>query len=833
VRLYSFIATAVLCAFFSSASAQQAWEDWDEQLDSLYSTASYEEGVRAASRALQQFPVTSTPNDSVRASVLEYYGMFAHELGRYSEAEEAFGEAQSLFARSQGATASAVASCLSQLAEIYKETDRPTDAIQASQKQTELYEKLYGVDHPNTILARAVLADHFLDANDLKRADALLEQCKGELDKHQGTSIVITSRFDNILGKRYFLARNYKLATQQFKRSLTNTSGIISYRYAERSHDCARAYLMLDEIDSADHFLSLAIKRIAEAPPYRPGIRAACATTAALLEEAKGNTEQAIEQFTSAISTEKATLFDRFKYTSERDELLFTAALRERLARFYSFALRITSVKPEIWKEVYNSLLFQKSIVFTNLCNVRRSIRSQGNTANLQLLDRLSTLRSRRARLVTLSPDAAKLLWNTADSLDQEIRSLEKQLTQETSILHSTLAALQVTSDSITHALAPDAAAIEIVRFPFYKGEERKDTAYYVALQLTKTSLRHAVIGDSRALDDSSLLRTYKRFLEEGKATATSTKLLYTSLDSLLGDYHTIYLSPDGIYQLISIASLPNGSRSLLDDHSFVILPSSRDILQLTKGSNENPIKAVIFANPDYDNGKTNLKTKNPLKPLPYTEKEASAIAALLNAKQCTATEYLNGEAQKKYLTALNGATLLHIATHARVNSPKRTSFQNTGLYSSADHLALYPSLYFAGANVTLANTTNNAALADSTDNGILTAWEAMELDLSKVDLVTLSACESGVGELVSGEGAMALGRAFLIAGAKSVLVSLWQVPDRETAELMEKFYSHYLDGVDKPNALRQAQLEMREVVKKRYGKDLPFYYSAFVLIGN
>jgi CHAT domain-containing protein len=114
-----------------------------------------------------------------------------------------------------------------------------------------------------------------------------------------------------------------------------------------------------------------------------------------------------------------------------------------------------------------------------------------------------------------------------------------------------------------------------------------------------------------------------------------------------------------------------------------------------------------------------------------------------------------------------------------------------------------------------------------------LTAYEASTLDLEGTELVVLSACGTGLGEMQAGEGVFGLRRALQEAGAQSVLMTLWSVPDQETQQLMTLFYGNWLAGKDKPTALREAQQQLRQQVKKRYGRDLPFYWGAFVLVGR
>jgi len=137
--------------------------------------------------------------------------------------------------------------------------------------------------------------------------------------------------------------------------------------------------------------------------------------------------------------------------------------------------------------------------------------------------------------------------------------------------------------------------------------------------------------------------------------------------------------------------------------------------------------------------------------------------------------------------------------------------------------------LFFAGANRVL----QGEKPAEDLEDGILTAYEATDLNLQGTELVVLSACETGLGKIGNGEGVFGLRRALEEAGAQAVLMSLWAVPDRETQELMTLFYGKWLAGEDKQQALHDAEMELRATVKARYGEDRPFYWGGFVLVGR
>ena len=118
-------------------------------------------------------------------------------------------------------------------------------------------------------------------------------------------------------------------------------------------------------------------------------------------------------------------------------------------------------------------------------------------------------------------------------------------------------------------------------------------------------------------------------------------------------------------------------------------------------------------------------------------------------------------------------------------------------------------------------------SLPAEAEDGLLAAEDVSGLDLLATELVVLSACETGLGEVRTGEGVFGLRRAFVLAGAKTLVMSLWKVPDEQTRELMESFYRRTLAGEPRAEALRQAQLEM----KKKYPD--PFYWGAFICQGD
>jgi len=306
---------------------------------------------------------------------------------------------------------------------------------------------------------------------------------------------------------------------------------------------------------------------------------------------------------------------------------------------------------------------------------------------------------------------------------------------------------------------------------------------------------------------------------------------LYQSLlgpvEKMLNDYKHIVIVPDGILHYLPFEALvtrweAGGPRFLIFDH-LVTYASSASALGLLQAAQAAPCqrepRLLTYADPvfaSHHRGTKSAKGENPLldvtrslyathgmsfDPLPYTRVEAQSIAARFPKK--AARLFLGREATESSLKheRLEEFSQLHFATHGLIDEevPARS-----GVVFSL--------------------------VGDDAEDGILQMNEIFNLDLN-ADLVVLSACQSGLGKLVRGEGMIGLTRAFMYAGASSVVVSLWNVRDSSTAEFMKSFYRHLRAGKGKAEALRQAKLDMIRSDLPAYR--FPYFWAPFVLIGG
>lgn len=322
---------------------------------------------------------------------------------------------------------------------------------------------------------------------------------------------------------------------------------------------------------------------------------------------------------------------------------------------------------------------------------------------------------------------------------------------------------------------------------------------------------------------------------------------------------HTIYFSADNLLNTICIENLCDSTgRLATEKHQLFRLSSTRELAK-----RNNPYQksqgVVLYGGLDYDASVSELLVANKnriskkalsasrfTKPrsirskadyLPWTLSEVRSIAQIMQTPQTHIYSGVNGTEESFKLLSSKVPGLLHIATHGFyydiddvedkiMSNPTKYRFLsfNKEERISIETLAMRGTgLLFSGANLTLSGQT----ISESIEDGIVTAEELSQIKFDGIDLVVLSACESGLGSSASEEGVFGLQRGFKIAGVNSLLMSLWEVDDKATSLLMQYFYEDYLQGKSKTEALKSAQGELR--LSEEYSH--PIYWAGWILL--
>jgi CHAT domain-containing protein len=315
----------------------------------------------------------------------------------------------------------------------------------------------------------------------------------------------------------------------------------------------------------------------------------------------------------------------------------------------------------------------------------------------------------------------------------------------------------------------------------------------------------------------------YKNAMTGKIADNISYDAFWAPIQKEIGLVSTVYLSADGVYNQINLEAIPTpDGKYVLDNSNIVLVSNTKDIyIRKIKSRNTAGNSAAMFGNPLFY---LTASADDNVAPLPGTEKEISQLQFMLKQKGWDTKEFVEKAATEEQIKELNSPKVFHVATHG-FYKPTQTS-NASDLDGNEAKLTQNPlmrtGLLLKGAGDLLDKTDYNYNM----ENGILTAYEAMNLNLDKTDLVVLSACETGLGQLEAGEGVYGLQRAFLVAGAKILIMSMFKVDDDATQKLMLKFYQKWLVSGN----LRQSFIDAKKELRVEYPE--PIYWGAFMMIG-
>ena len=469
----------------------------------------------------------------------------------------------------------------------------------------------------------------------------------------------------------------------------------------------------------------------------------------------------------------------------------------------------------------YNSLLLTKGFMLMTEVALKNYIEDLGDKEFLRLYERVVEMKKQRDELIR------------KENMD-EIRSCEKELHKlELSLMHSP--ALKGYSDvfmtdwkDIQASLRDNDVAIEFVEREFYKGERS-----LLAFLLKKNYSAPRVIpidGFLEYYDSLSASISERGLLYKNEVLYDK---IWGALESELVGVDNVYFSPDGVLNTLAIENLSrNGDRSLFSKKLYR-LSSTREILNQEK---RKIGKAALYGGLDFNMYDTTTAKEDKdkkyqraaavhglLSDLAGTEEEITQICEVLKDNSLNPDIYLERNGTEESFNNLSGNdySIIHVASHGKYLPSEEMSVEN----DHGENQAMIRScLYLAGANKTL---LKGDVLPHDTNDGILTAKEISLMDLKTVDIVVLSACETGLGDITS-EGVFGLQRGFKKAGVNSVLMSLWKVDDLATSRLMTEFYTNWIGRkMSKYDSLEAA----KKVIRETKGWEDPEYWAAFILL--
>jgi CHAT domain-containing protein len=557
--------------------------------------------------------------------------------------------------------------------------------------------------------------------------------------------------------------------------------------------------------------------------------------------------KESMEYFNKYLDLKYSQIEQNFSYMTEDEKLFFLEEFENNIKNFYSTILSHMDQYPELIKTLLDFRLKTKAMLLNNLSKIKQGINDLNDAVLSQKFEELKLKRETLVKLMSFNTNEYPNALSEARVMKAEADLLEKEISLKVSGTFAGEAVKNTNWKTIQKLLAPGEAAIEIFQsYLIYDNDQGKGTNYsYFIIKSTGDPI--AVAIDRPVTWENEVMDVYKASIDQKKKEPDLYRRLWKLVDEKLADCKTLYVSPDGIYNQLNLNTLVNGetNKYLIEEKSFHFLTNLKDLEEMKRSNPKKPTNCVLMGNPkfDYDVTKLNkVQDKNyqavasrgaygfVLSELPGTKIETESIKTTLEKNGVVCNLYTEEFANENEIKRLKNPDILHLATHGFfLEDPKEEDLAGYDKLEKEYYKnpMMRSGIFFSGANKEYVLNTSNVNSMNAFEDGMLTAYEAMNLQLDKTELVVLSACQTGLGKIKNGEGVYGLQRAFKLAGAKAIIMSLWPVSDEATKDLMISFYDNWTKTGNLYQSFKDAQLE----VKKKYPD--PYYWGAFVLNGR
>jgi CHAT domain-containing protein/tetratricopeptide (TPR) repeat protein len=557
-----------------------------------------------------------------------------------------------------------------------------------------------------------------------------------------------------------------------------------------------------------------------------------------------------------ALATDLKRVQENYTALSEKDRKLFLQPILNRFDAFLEYGIPYQN--QDLLLQFFNSHLIVKGLSLETANNMQSICNVTENTVVRRQCLEMQNLRKELSKATNLSSANKRKINDRIDELEKNIGLSSRDLREIYDKNNRNLNFVDLKRLLYNMGTPVDSTmAIDFIIAPEKDALGFRHKVYYAAIVIPRHPYPHFVrLATEEELSDvlaAPITATSFNYITDSQESRYLYELVWEPLLPYINNGKYLHLCPTGILSRIAFGTLRTGNHRqsrVMDRWSIHYYGALRDLLHLKTDTpprraasallvggvqfdlTDEALKEVVAMGrpsaPSTAVGSTRGETFNAL---PETLEEVVAISRLF--PNDWVVKLLSGAlATEENLTdiANEAPDILHIATHGYFfptprNSPsdKRKKMKGAeGNLAASSNPLLRSGLALAGVNRAWKGKT---PIAEGAEDGILTALEVANLDLFNTKLVVLSACETGRGDIDNTEGILGLRRAFKTAGAQQLIISLWKVPDQQTAELMELFYQRYLSGTSAHAAFEYAQKEMR----KRYPN--PYYWAAFLLI--
>ena len=765
----------------------------------------YRAAERLAERSLGIWETELESVDHRVADTLDVLTVVYVETQRNLEAKETALRSLSVREQALGASHPDVATSLNNLARVSESLGEMREAEAYYLQSISLTERVFGPNSSELAKPLTNLAELYRGWNRAERSLPLLGRALRIAEKNLGANHPDVAIILFNLGQSYSQTGEYGQATKELERSIaiyTRTFGESHGLIADSLFVLGENYFLSGNLPAASEALQEAIE-IWGAKFGESGLKLGLAwRRLADITWESGNPTDAVELYRRAVRIEEKHAFPTGALLSERSAYLLTRSIQ----RTYQSVLSLHALIPEdpaARQLAVELVLRRKGLVLELMAQRDRASRS--NTANVTSLPQRSEY----------TPDIGSQL----EAVQTAIELGDTELTYE---------AIQLAQ--IHDKLGTDAALIEFVLYfaydapsSFLRGEG--DARYGAFLIRAGQPTRwFSLEGDVSGAAGRFLRAARDPHLPEGRVRQLGNELydlIVAPMTAALEGTSTLIISPDFHLNLVPFSALVDEEGKYLIERFLInYVTTSRDLLH-SSDHGLNSSASMVLADPDYGSSADADLLARVFRPLPGTRDEGRAVASILGVEP-----RLGAEATERLVKGLSRPFILHIATHGFFGGEDANATRvETGGRSHLGDRVDSVDAALRRSGIALANANEGG---DPPNDGILTSEEVAELDLRGTELVVLSACETGLGEVLQAEGVVGLRRAVMMAGARAQVVSLWKVDDDATRDLMVAYYDLLVKGFGRAEALNHVQRK----IAKSGDRSHPFYWASFIPIG-
>ncbi|WP_353735279.1 tetratricopeptide repeat protein, partial [Okeania sp. SIO2C2] len=756
------------------------------------------------------------------------------EQGNYTEALPLFQRSLAINEKALGVDHPQVALILNNLAALYQGQGKYTEALPLVQRSLAIREKALGADHPRVAASLNNLAELYREQGNYTEALPLFQRSLAINEKALGADHRDVAISLNNLALLYYLQGSYTKALPLLQRSLAIREKALGadHPYVATSlNNLASLYREQGKYTEAlplyQRSLAINEKALGADHPYV----ATSLNNLALLYLAQGNTTSAIEYRTQGMEVQETTLTTYLATGSESQKQASMRKLSVTTHATISLHLQDAPTNAKAANLALTTILRRKGRILDSTINSLQTIRDNLTPENEKLLNDLANTRTQLAALIYNKPKnlPPEQYRQQVATLKGKVEKLEADLSLASAAFAQTTK--PVTIETVQKLIPADAALVEIMQYyPFdvkAKPDERWRKPHYAVYILHSTGKPQWLdLGLAEPINNT--INEFRNNLSQPNSSIqevarTLEQQVMEPIRQKLGNAKHILLSPDSQLNLIPFAALVDeNNQYLIQNYNITYLTTGRDLIKLEI---DFPTKQppILVANPEYDTpgNPTSVRLvannkrgdKKPTRDLGSflfapenltfgalsgTKAEVEAIAPMLS----DVTLLTESNATENAIKQVNAPEILHIATHGffledleEVAPPILVGGFDTDIpqapSNKLENPLLRSGLALAGFN----------PRESGNEDGVMTALEIANLSLGGTKLVVLSACDTGVGDVNVGEGVYGLRRALALAGSESQVISLWQVDDFVTKELMVKYYQRVLDNEGRSEA--------------------------------